>query len=105
MSIQMMYKLLVMWWREHKNCALPIDTKQLGFKRTIWIVKIRWYALSSTASTGDSIYENWGYPQQIHCNTIVTSFTREVTLVHTGIKYRLSIELDEHIGRFDDITV
>ena len=91
--------------REKKSCAIPTDTYKIGFKRMIRIVKIIWYDLSSIASTGDPIHEKCGDPQYIPFNTIVRSFTRDVTLVGTGLKFSLGIYLDDHICRFGDITV
>ena len=87
-----------------KVCA-PDRYRSTWFQKNGCIVKIRWYYLSRIKSTGDRIYEKWGDPQYIHCNTIVRSFTRDVTLVQTGLKYSLSRDLDEHIRRFSEITV
>ena len=39
-------------------------------------------------------------PEYIHCNTIVIIFIRDVTLVRTGLKCRLSGDLDDHIYKF-----
>ena len=91
--------------REKKSCAIPTDTYKIGFKRMIRIVKIIWYDLSSIASTGDPIHEKCGDPQYIPFNTIVRSFTRDVTLVRTGLKYILSRDLDGHTCRFGDMIV
>ena len=41
MAIQMMPTLMDMWWREHKNVALPEDIDQLSFEKNDWIVKMR----------------------------------------------------------------
>ena len=36
---------------------------------------------------------------------IVISFTRDITLVRNELKYSLDRYLDDHVYRFDDITV
>ena len=90
--------------RAQKLCD-PRRYSSTKFPMNDWIVKICWYALSSIASTGNCIYDKWGYSQYICCSTIVRSFTRDVTLVQTGLQCSLSRDLYEHICSFGDITV
>jgi len=75
-----------------------------SFYKNDWIVKIRWYELSSIEQNGDRMYKR-GNMQFLNVKMVVQNLTRQIKLDHKGRgKYCLAKNLDDHIVQHGDIN-